>query len=155
MGLGIFIKNKNDEDKAKAILKCIQSGVKAGTEYFNYIADEAAKTSNLNVNNNSNELYDRFCHFCNCYDNINKQITEIEIKPEVHVKNTPALTLNNKDLFSIQAGNVFENYNKTANLRKEAIWYAISAIESFFNWTEHVFILIAILNGKIKTGVDV
>ena len=42
MRLGIFIKNKNDEDKAKAILKCIQSGVKAGTEYFNYIADEAA-----------------------------------------------------------------------------------------------------------------
>ncbi|EOW0918484.1 hypothetical protein ACRZDK_005249 [Klebsiella pneumoniae] len=155
MGLGIFIKNKNDEDKAKAILKCIQSGVKAGTEYFNYIADEAAKTSNLNVNNNSNELYDRFCHFFNCYDNINKQIIGIEAKPEVHVQNTPTLTLDNKNLFSIRTSDIFENYNKIAHLRKEAIWYAISAIESFFNWTEHVFILIAILNGKIKTGVDV
>lgn len=155
MGLGIFIKNKNDEDKAKVILKCIQSGVKAGTEYFNYIADEAAKSSNLNVSNNSNELYERFCHFSNFYDNINKQIIEIEAKSKAHVQNTPSLTLDNKNLLFIQTNNIFENYNKIAHLRKEAMWYAISAIESFFNWTEHVFILIAILNGKIKTGVDI
>jgi len=157
MGLGIFIKNKKDEDKAKTILKCIQSGVKAGTEYFNYIADKAAKTSNLNVNNNSNELYERFCHFSNLYDNISKQIIEIKdtLKEHKHIQNTPTLTLDNKNLFPIQTNNIFEGYNKIANLRKEAMWYAISAIESFFNWTEYVFILIAILNGKIKTGIDV
>ncbi|MCW9960766.1 hypothetical protein MQB63_04530 [Escherichia coli] len=35
------------------------------------------------------------------------------------------------------------------------MWLATSAIESFFNWTEHVFILIAILKGEIKNGNDV
>jgi|GEM_PF-1352583 len=37
-------------------------------------------------------------------------------------------------------------------LREEAGHYALSAIESFFSWTEHVFILIAILRGAYTTG---
>src|SRR6185295_6297860 len=31
----------------------------------------------------------------------------------------------------------------------------IAAIEAFFSWTEHVLILIAILQGRLKTGMDV
>ncbi|EOR4018695.1 hypothetical protein D7W90_RS24620, partial [Escherichia coli] len=49
----------------------------------------------------------------------------------------------------------FEQSNKIIELRREAMWLATSAIESFFNWTEHVFILIAILKGEIKNGNDV
>jgi hypothetical protein len=40
-------------------------------------------------------------------------------------------------------------------LRREARWFALSAIESFFSWTEHVFIHIAILQGSCLTGEDV
>lgn len=40
-------------------------------------------------------------------------------------------------------------------LRKRAEWLALSAIDSFFSWTEHVFIHCAILNGKAITGEDV
>jgi len=37
----------------------------------------------------------------------------------------------------------------------EARWFAQGAIESFFCWTEHVFIHIAILHGNCSTGEDV
>jgi hypothetical protein len=40
-------------------------------------------------------------------------------------------------------------------LRKEAQWLALTTIESFFSWTEHVFIHISILTGKLHTGKDV
>lgn len=153
MGLGIFINDKKDEDKA--ILKCIKSGVKAGTEYFNYIADEAAKSSNLNVTNNSNELYELFCYFSCCYDDKNKQIVEAEAKSKLHVQNNSNFSLDNNWFFSSQINYIFESSNEITSLRKEAMWYAITAIESFSNWTEHIFILLAILKGKIKIGVDV
>ena len=38
---------------------------------------------------------------------------------------------------------------------RETEWLAISAIESFFSWTEHVFIHLAILQGKCTTGNQV
>jgi hypothetical protein len=37
-------------------------------------------------------------------------------------------------------------------IRQEAEWIGIAAIEAFFSWTEHVLIHIAILEGKITTG---
>lgn len=40
-------------------------------------------------------------------------------------------------------------------LRREAGWLGVAAIEAFFGWTEHVLIHIAILQGKITTGEDV
>lgn len=40
-------------------------------------------------------------------------------------------------------------------LRIEAGWLAISAIEAFFSWTEHIFIHIAILGGRVTSARDV
>lgn len=40
-------------------------------------------------------------------------------------------------------------------LRREADWNAQAAVEAFFSWTEHAFIHIAILLGRLKTGDDV
>lgn len=40
-------------------------------------------------------------------------------------------------------------------LRRQAQWLALSAVEAFFSWTEHVLIHLAILNGKAKTGREV
>lgn len=40
-------------------------------------------------------------------------------------------------------------------MRDEARWNATAAIEAFYSWTEHVFILVAILQGRIATGEDV
>jgi hypothetical protein len=40
-------------------------------------------------------------------------------------------------------------------LDQNAKWLALAAIEAFFSWTEHVFIHIAILSGKLTTGMEV
>ena len=40
-------------------------------------------------------------------------------------------------------------------LKREARWLGLSAVEAFFSWTEHVFIHIAILSGACTTGREV
>lgn len=40
-------------------------------------------------------------------------------------------------------------------LRNETSWLALATIESFFSWTEHIFIHIGILRGAPTTGTDV
>lgn len=37
---------------------------------------------------------------------------------------------------------------------REGSWLAISAVEAFFSWTEHAFILMAVLQSKIENGED-
>src|SRR5260370_13298256 len=34
-------------------------------------------------------------------------------------------------------------------------WLALAVIESFFSWTEHIFIHIAILRGKVTSGIEI
>ena len=46
---------------------------------------------------------------------------------------------------------IFDNYLE----KQQASWIALSAIDAFYSWTEHVFIHIGILQEKIKTGLDV
>lgn len=152
LGLGVFIKCAEDEDKAKAVVRCINAGVKAGKNYFDALADNAAKGSNLNVNNNSNVLFERFCYFSNSYNN---KCKEVEANQKLQVKKKPTVNCEDFDDFPDQLQTIFDISNKTNELRREAMWCAMAAIEAFFSWTEHVFILIAILQGKIKTGKDV
>ena len=40
-------------------------------------------------------------------------------------------------------------------LRREARWLGLAAVEAFFSWTEHVFIHIAVLRGVCTTGREV
>jgi hypothetical protein len=46
---------------------------------------------------------------------------------------------------------VFEGYQS----RQEEAWLALSAIDSFFSWTEQIFIHIGILSSYLKIGTDV
>jgi hypothetical protein len=40
-------------------------------------------------------------------------------------------------------------------LENESRWLALAAVDAFFSWTEHVFIHMAILAGKVTTGHQV
>lgn len=40
-------------------------------------------------------------------------------------------------------------------LRQQSLWMAQAAIDAFFTWTEHVFIHLAIMSGKLTTGPDI
>jgi hypothetical protein len=143
-GLGIFIKDPADEKIAEEVAKRIHAGVKAAQPYFESLADDAAKGSDLNVENNGRQLFERFQYFADCYaartaegGARKSERTETDLPPSDVVSRGTLVT--------------FPAYD----LQREARWYATAAIEAFYSWTEHVFILAAILKGKIATGEEV
>ncbi len=138
-GLGVFAASlPEDEPAAAAIVACIQKAVKAARPYFEWRAQQAAKDSELNVVNRTTELFARLEFYFGLYD---ARRTEAEARADERVET------------STKHGSVITM--PAIGLRREARWLALSAIESFFSWTEHVFIHIAILNGRCETGDDV
>ena len=143
-GLGIFIKNAVDEAAAKEVAKRICAGVKAAQPYFDTLAKAAAKGSNLNVNNNACELFNRLIHFSDCY---RSKLEEAESRDKERI----TTQISNSEGVALGIMTTFPSYQ----IKREAHWYAMAAIEAFYSWTEHVFILAAILKGSIATGEDV
>lgn len=143
-GLGIFIKDAADEAAAKEVAKRIHAGVRAAQKYFEALADAAAKGSALNVENNARELFERFIYFADRY-------AEKSAEAEVRKKERAKTEMPTSEGVSHAVMVRFSSYQ----LLNEARWNATAAIEAFYSWTEHVFILAAILQGKIATGDDV
>jgi hypothetical protein len=144
MGLGIFIKDAADEAAAEAAAKCLRAGVRAAEPYFESLADAAAKGSELNVNNKARELSRRFAYFADRYA---AKTAEAETRKDERIETAMPNCANITHAVSVSVPSL-EPLN-------EARWYATAAIEAFYSWTEHVFILAAILKGKIATGEDV
>lgn len=139
-GLGIFgIAGADTEAIAGQVAICIHRAVKAARPYFDWRAEDAASQSHLNVVNRSRELFEHFQFHLGLYD---ERSTEAESRKAEVVK-----TEIRTDAWSIQ--------RPSFRLRREARHFAIAAIEGFFSWTEHVFIHIAILRGKLTTGREV
>ena len=138
-GVGVFVRNPEaDEEDAKEIVKYIKKAIKTAEPYFDWLADEALQSSKLNVVNNSASLLHRFTFFQSEYE---KKAEEAERR---------------KDERIVKKGNGWESVSRPSfGLRIEAGWLALAAIESFFSWTEHIFIHIAILRSKVTTGVGI
>lgn len=143
-GLGIFIKDSDDEAVAEEVAKRIHAGVKAAQPYFTALADAAAKGSALNVKNNARELFERFAYFSDCYA---EKLVEAEARKDERIQTEIPTSEGISHAFIVMF--------PSDHLFHEARWYATAAIEAFYSWTEHVFILVAILQGKIATGEDV
>lgn len=139
-GVGVFASDaKSQNEEAKEIVKRIKKAVNIAKPYFEWKASEAAKDSALNVINHSNRLFDRFSYFIDQYKALND---EAEKRKDERIK-----TQHTKDSYSIS----YPAYE----IRRNGEWMALSAVDAFFSWTEHIFIHIAILNGKVTTGEDV
>lgn len=135
-GLGIFADNlPADEVSAQEVAERIHAGVKAAEPYFNFLADSAAKGSHLNVKNNSPELFERFKFFADLYE-----IKQVEAEARNHER----VRTEHEHGYSVS----FPSFG----FRREARWYAVTAIEAFFSWTEHLFIHLAIIQGHITAG---
>jgi len=144
LGLGIFIKDAADEAAAAEATRRICAGVKAAKPYFASLAEAAAKGSALNVHNNAGELFDRLMYFCERYSE-----KSLEAEGKTYESNE------NEVLQGSNFADKLVMFSKLSQYRQEARWYAVAAIEAFYSWTEHVFILNAILQGRIATGEDV
>ena len=139
LGLGIFaVPSSRSEQDAKQICQRISDGVKLAQPYFRWRAEKAVAESKLNVVNKSDALYERFLFFLNLY----------------RAKRTEAKRAQGTRVRTKETGRYRVGF-PSVKLHKEAKWLNLATIDSFFSWTEHVFILLAVLQGRCVTGFDV
>jgi len=139
-GMGLFASNKKCQElDCREIVKKITKAVKAARPYFEWVANEAAKRSDLNVLNHSLRLHDRYSYF---FDEYKKKIQEANARKDERIR-----TQHSSNSWSVQM--------PYFGLKRESEWLAISVIDAFFSFTEHVLIHAAILRGKVLTGEEV
>ncbi|MDR3491220.1 hypothetical protein [Mucilaginibacter sp.] len=140
MGLGIFVQNlATDETAAEEIVRKINGAVKSARPFYDYIAAEAIKKSNLNVNNNNRKLFARFNFLLEQYKTESGLAASSRNKYETKTEVTK---------FSKVANSLSLSYKHD----EKANWYAISCVEAFFSWTEHLFIHLAIIAEGLADG---
>jgi hypothetical protein len=155
MGLGVFAPNldpaatrsgtpsEQAEEDARAITALVAKAVSIAEPYFQWRAEQAVSTSELNVINKSDSLFDRYEYFRDRFRTLSDEAEKR--KAERNVK---------KKILSDDAAISSISYPSFA-LRREAEWNAQAAIEAFFSWTEHIFIHLAILQSKLRSGDEV
>lgn len=155
MGLGIFAPNldpnarmsttpsEEAETDAREMAALIKKAVSAAEPYFEWRAEQVVEGADLNVENKSVSLYERYEFFRDRFRNLSteaeSQKDERNFKKEILGDGTEITT------------GSFPSYA----LKREAQWNAQAAIEAFFSWTEHAFIHLAILQGRLLSGKDV
>jgi hypothetical protein len=145
LGLGVFVPETGDyENPASDIVRLVHKGVRAAEPFFEWMAEEAVKKSELNVINRSESLFSRFEYLLEQYE---KLVAEAAARAgERHIEQKVS-----KGGKLISTKVEFPEFE----LQLKAQWLALSIIEAFFSWTEHVFIHLAILTGGISTAAEV
>ncbi|MFU1636039.1 hypothetical protein [Aeromonas veronii] len=140
LGVGVFAADlEKDEEDAKEIVRLIHKGVKAARVYFEWVASEAVANSKLNVTNNCPELYGRYKYLLTLYEKESKEAEER--KDEVH-----------RETKKTEYGEATIIHKPYYQLKQNSNWLAISAIEAFYSWTEHLFIHLAIVSRGLASG---
>jgi hypothetical protein len=143
-GIGIFALDSEDvEESAKRIVRLIKRGVAVAEPFYEWLATTAVHASKLNVRNNCDWLFERFCYLRDRFEAANNEAEERKDEQRTH-------TTRFKD--GITSNTVEVPYYK---LKRNAAWLGIAAVDAFFSWTEHIFIHLAILQRHITTGKQV
>ena len=138
MGPGVFSHGGPEtEAAAEELVRLVEKGLRIARPYLDWRAAQAVEDSKINVRNRSVELYDRFEFLLGEY---RSKLAEAEGRRS----GASAHTID-------RANYQIPDYR----LLQEADWLALSAVESFFSWSEHVFILLAIMQGNCITGESV
>ncbi len=142
LGLGIFIQDEStDTAIANQIARKINRACRKATPFFEWHAQQQAKGLRLNVHNKTQHLFNRYKFFLDFYSKTLKESTWPE-----QISHSLA-----KSKYRTATAQ-FKRYMLT---KHKVEWLALAAIDAFFSYTEHVFIHIAIMQGKIITGDDV
>lgn len=143
-GVGLFAHNASSQNiQAEQIVRLINKGVKVAAPFFDWLANQAVLDSKLNVVNKGASLLDRFEFFINQYKKTNAKAIKKAKDRIVKIK-------------KLENGvTVTSTSYPATEIRRNAEWLALASIDAFFSWTEHIFIHIAILSGKINTGIEV
>ncbi|MBB5543337.1 hypothetical protein [Paraburkholderia fungorum] len=141
MGLGVFADDvENKEDVIREVVIRIQKAIKKAEPYFEWLASQALARSAVNVTNNSSELFERYNFLV---DSFKAKATEAHARAHERIATKPGAVR--------YVGPMYVS----TQLRREARWLALAAIDAFYSWTEHVFIHIAILLGRVTTADEI
>jgi hypothetical protein len=141
-GVGIFIQDEeNDEDDALEISKKISGAIKSVRPFYDHIAEQAVTNSEFSVKNNNRQLFERFDFLLNLYKAEYQKYLDNKGKTEEKVTKNESGTITSTIYSSLD----FE-------FKQRANWLAISCIEAFFSWTEHLFIHLAIVGQELSEG---
>ena len=144
-GLGVFAADPaTQKDGAKEIVRLINRAVRTARPYFEYLANQAAEGSELNVANYSRSLYERFEYLLRLY---RAKAHEAEIRKDERI-----VERKTDEQGRFKSGSIRIPARK---LEREARWLGFAAVDAFYSWTEHVFIHIAVLTGVCTTGKEV
>lgn len=144
MGLGVFARDaKAEEAQARRIVTLVKKGVEVAAPFFRWLAEDAVRASEINVVNNTSWLFDRYEYL---RDQFRKAAAEARAR-----KDERRITKKK----SKHGGTITKFHIPGIELRRKVNWKAIAAMDAFFSWTEHVFIHVAILTGRVTTGSEV
>jgi len=148
-GVGVFCQNPDArEDQVKRIVSLISKGVKLADSFFRTLADDAVRESRVNVKNNSSLLFQR-------YEHLRDLSREMLAEATARKGEVRSDTRGDKALGTSNSMKVIERKFPAFELTRQAKWIEIAAIDAFFAWTEHVFIHLAIIQGRVTTGDEV
>jgi hypothetical protein len=143
-GVGVFCENPDaHEDHAKRIVSLISKGVEVADPFFRSLADDAVRQSRVNVKNNSSSLFQRYEYLRDKFREAWAEATARNGEVEILARVDQVSRISNPV-------EVTEYRFPAFKLMQEARWIGIAAIDAFFAWTEHVFIHLAIIQGRIK-----
>lgn len=141
LGMALLSFSGVPKDDCLSVVKLINKAINKVKPFFDYYANETSNANSLNVINNSIPFFDRLCFQLELYKQKVKEKEEFTTRP---INNT-------NDVLA----DIMSKYNQENTLEREKNWLAISVIDAFFSFTEHVFIHAAILQGKLLTKQEV
>ena len=158
-GVGIFARAAAGEKlQAERIVALIRKGVKAAAPFFKWMADNAVRESKFNVRNVGGRLFARYLYF---RDSFRTASVEAENNKHDHEawqtqRELPVGGYSVKERSSATTSELVAMFTfPFVHMEQRSGWLALVAIDAFFAWTEHIFIHLAILQGRITTGAEV
>lgn len=119
------------------LVRLINHGVAESDRYFRWRAEEKLSELRLVVENRSIPLFERYHYFLTLHKNALEGVSDRENNmPEDPVGRIKTVV-------------------EMESLKEESSWLAQAAIEAFFNWTEHVFILLYLLRSVSIDRADI
>jgi hypothetical protein len=158
-GVGVFARDAAGEaQQIKRIVALIRRGVKTAAPFFRWMADNAVQESKINVRNVGGRLFQRYVY-------LKDSFRAASAEARAHKRDHDAQQMQ-RGLFigdySVRASSSLSRTELVAkfilplaHMEQNSSWLALAAIDAFFAWTEHIFIHLAILQGRIRTGEQV
>ena len=143
-GIGVFAPQpEKEEERARRIVGLIRRGVSVAGPYFEWLAAKAVQESKLNVTSHSGWLFERYYYLRGRFDEC-----EAEAERRKDERHEEKQTLKDGTVVTAVIMPCYE-------LKQNARWMGLAAIDAFFSWTEHLFIHLAILQSRVTTGDQV